>query len=161
MYRLGMTGRSSTWLSTCTTASIVPGSPCHIHTGGYELSSFFSVTDSVVVSIYANECTDATAVLIEEVLLQRLERAGVDKIYATTGGTCLWHKTRPENFNCIQWLSCCRNKAMKPLYDMGMNVFLDDPLSGAIDGEEGKTPDAEDDLVVLFINDVYSHFTAE
>lgn len=121
-----------------------------------ELSPFFSVKDSVVVSVYSNVSPDATGVLIREMLVPRLQQAGVKKIYVTTDGVCLGHSTKTKTLNRIHWLSCCRNKVMEPLYDMGMNVFLDDPLSGTT---SNSTDLDEEDFVVVFINDVY--FLAE
>lgn len=117
-----------------------------------EVAPFFSVRSSVVVTIFSNDSPDLTAELIKEFMIPRLQKAGVEKIYATVGGECLGHRSRQRFHDRIEWLSCVRNKAMEPLYDMGMNVFLDDPLSGG-------PAAAGDSLVVLFFNDIY--FRAE
>lgn len=117
-----------------------------------ELGPFFSIGDDVVVTIYSNDSPDETALLIEEFLIPRLQQAGVRRIYATTSGSCLGYYSRQFFHDRIEWLSCVRNKAMDPLYELGMNVFLEDPLMGLT----GKPTELdEDELVVLFFNDIF------
>lgn len=117
-----------------------------------ELAPFFPLSESVVVAIYANECADDTALLINEVLIPRLQKAGVTRIYATTGGTCLGYSTRQPFHDRIEWLSCVRNKAMEPLMDMGMRVFLEDPL---VEIAAEANDEEEENLVVIFFNDIF------
>eukprot|EP00796_Vickermania_ingenoplastis_P004274 gene4274-3091_t len=120
-----------------------------------EVAPFFSVRDAVVVSIYSNEePSDATALLIQEMLIPRLQKAGVEKIYSTVSGSCLGYRGRQGVHNRIEWLSCVRNKALEPLHDMGLRVFLDDPLSVPPDDRADEAGKREE-LVVLFFNDIF------
>lgn len=88
-----------------------------------ELAPFFSVSSSVVVSIYSNAGGDLTAPLIRSYLIPRLQKAGVETIYATTSGRCMGYPNRQFFHSRIEWLSCVRNKALEPLYRYGIHVF--------------------------------------
>jgi hypothetical protein len=129
-----------------------------------EVKPFFPLATSVVVSIYASISPDRTAELIESILIPRLHAIGVRVVYATTEGSCLGYVERRAFHERIEWMACIRNRALAPLYEHGMGVFLRSTRRGDADpaAEQVQTRtdvdaphSSSEGLVVLFFNDIF------
>lgn len=122
-----------------------------------EVAPFYNLSTSVVVAIYANHALrDETSTLIQYYLVPYLQKVGVRAVFATVRGTCLGTRFRRMQER-IEWMACVRNKALGPLYDLGMNLFIDDTSDDYIGtaASDAAAAAMEDQLVVLFFNDVF------